>query len=495
MSKSSFNFVSLSGLTLVGLAYLVGCSPSGAQTDKASTSKPPVPVVLAVATSKTVPTTVKATGTVQAYSTVSIKSQVAGQIMAVYFKEGQEVQKGDILFAIDPRPLQAALDQAIANRARTVAQVSQAEAALAQAQAQVAQVNANLDRDAAQARNINVQAQRYADLSGEGVVSREQADQYRTNAEAQNAVVSATQSGVVSAIAAVEAARANVESAQAAVQAADATVDNATTQLSFTTTYAPIDGRTGSLKVSQGNLINSNDSNPLVVISQTRPIYISFSIPQRLLGELKQYQARNKLTVEILPTAPGGSSSRDSSAASSPSSSPKPETSPAPSNPSSQVSPSPSVSPSVSPSPRGSSRDSAALPDQVLRGELTFIDSTVDITTGTIQVKADFPNADGRLTPGQLVNVSLKLKEDVNAIVIPATAVQMGQKGTFVYVVKPDKTVEIRPVTPGDSVDNQVVIKKGLTSGEEVVVDGQFNLTPGALIQEKPAPEKPVSPE
>ena len=135
------------------------------------------------------------------------------------------------------------------------------------------------------------------------------------------------------------------------------------------------------------------------------------------------------------------------------------------------------------------------MPDRVLRGELTFIDSTVDITTGTIQVKADFPNADGRLTPGQLVNVSLKLKEDVNAIVIPATAVQMGQKGSFVYVVKPDKTVEIRPVTPGDPLDNQVVIKKGLTSGEEVVVDGQFNLTPGALIQEKPAPEKPVSPE
>ncbi len=489
MSKLSFNFVNLSGLTLVGLAYLVGCSPSGAQTDKASTSKPPVPVVLAVATSKTVPTVVKATGTVQAYSTVSIKSQVAGQIMAVYFKEGQEVQKGDILFAIDPRPLQAALDQAIANRARTVAQVSQAEAALAQAQAQVAQVTANLDRDAAQARNINVQAQRYAGLSGEGVVSREQADQYRTNAEAQNAVVSATQSGVVSAIAAVEAARANVESAQAAVQAADATVDNAKTQLSFTTTYAPIDGRTGSLKVSQGNLINSNDSNPLVVISQTRPIYVSFSIPQRLLGELKQYQARNKLTVEILPPT--------SSTPSSPSlaSSSKPETSPAPSNPSSQVSPSPSVSPSVSPSPRGSSRESAALPDRVLRGELTFIDSTVDITTGTIQVKADFPNADGRLTPGQLVNVSLKLKEDVNAIVIPATAIQMGQKGTFVYVVKPDKTVEIRPVTPGDPVDNQVVIKKGLTSGEEVVVDGQFNLTPGSTIQEKPVPEKSVNPK
>ena len=469
-SNLDINLSKLPVLMVLGLIYLMGCSPSGAQADKPGGEKRPVPVVLAVATSKTVPTAVKTTGTVQAYATVSIKSQVAGQILSVYFQEGQEVCQGDILFSIDPRPLQATLDQAVANRSKAVAQVSQAEAALAQAQAQVDQVNANLNRDAAQARNTNIQAQRYEGLSGAGVVSREQADQFRTNAETQNAVVNATQSGVASAIAAVESARANVESAQAAVQAADAAVDNAKVQLSYTSIYATIDGRTGSLKVNQGNLIKDNDPNPLVVISQTRPIYISFSVPQGILNEIKQYQARNKLTVEVVPTSAAASAS-PSSSTSSPASSPA-------------SSPSPSGTPSTSSTPR----------ERPLRGELTFIDSTVDVTTGTIQLKADFPNADGRLTPGQLVNISLKLKEEVNAIVIPANAVQMGQKGTFVYVVKADKTVEIRPVTPGETLDNHVAIKKGLNAGEQVVVDGQFNLTPGATIQEKtgqPGQEKP----
>jgi len=414
-------------ILLLGLTCLSACAASDAQSTKSGSSGTrPVPVVVAVVTQKTVPVFVQATGTVQAYSTVSVKSQIAGQLMEVNFKEGQEVQKGDPLFTIDPRPLQAALQEAMANRAKAIAQVSQAEAALAQAEAQVNQAQANVTKEAAQASNDAVQARRYDALQVEGAVSREQAEQFQTSAAAQRAVVAANQSSVKNAIAAVDSARANVQSAQAAVSAADAAVDSAQLQLSYSDIYAPVEGRTGSLKVNQGNLVQANDNtNPLVVIRQIRPIYIAFSVPQRLLPDLKKYQTQGRLKVEVTST-------------------------------------------------KGAP----------VQGELEFVDSTVDTTTGTIQLKATFSNTGNQLTPGQFVKVRLKLTEESNAIVVPTQAVQTGQKGQFVYVVKPDKTVEMRPVTPGVAVDSQTVIQQGLKPGERVVTDGQFNLVPGATVQE-----------
>lgn len=419
------------GVMLLGLSLLSACAASEAKpTKEAGKQKPPVPVVIATATQKTVPLLVQGTGTAEAYSTVSVKSQASGQLMGVYFKEGQDVKKGQLLFAIDSRPLQAALRQAEANRAKDIAQLRQAQANVAKAIAQVNQAKANQAKDAAQAKNAEALAQRYGSLFNQGAISRAQIEQFQTNAEAQRATVVADQNAVADAVAAVGAAKAQVENAQAAISADDAAIENAKIQLSYSTIYAPVEGRTGDVKVDRGNLVKiGDDTNPLVVISQIRPIYVNFSIPQRLLPELKQYMAaRGKLEVDALI--------------------PK----------------------------------DAKHPE---RGELTFIDSGVDTKTGSIQLKATFANTQERLTPGQFLNVVLKLTEEPNAIVVPSQAVKPGQKGQFVYVVKPDKTVEARLVTVVRTINNQAVIAQGVKPGEQVVTDGQFNLVPGAVVEVK----------
>jgi multidrug efflux system membrane fusion protein len=405
------------GLMALLLAGLSACAASEAESVKSGgPGKRPVPVVAATATRKTVPLLVQATGTAQAYATVAVKSQIAGQLT------------GDLLFTIDSRPLKAALDQAIANRAKAIAEVSQAQAALVQAQTQVSQARANVARDVAQANNASVQAQRYAGLLSAGAVSREQTDQFRTAAAAQQAVVTADQSQVGNALAAVESAKANLQNAQASVSAADAAVDSAKVQLSYASVYAPSEGRLGKLNVNQGNLVKENDTTPLVTISQIQPIYVEFSIPQSQLANLRKYQDQGKLQVEAKSANDTG---------------------------------------------------------QPMRGELVFVDSGVDAATGTIKLKASFANANERLTPGQFVNVVLKLSEEPNAIVVPAAAVQAGQEGQFIYVIKPNHQVAVQPVTVGQTIANQTVIKSGVQAGDRVVVDGQFNLTPGATVQEK----------
>lgn len=415
---------------LIGLTCLLGaCSSTQAKSTKSeATKKRPVPVVIATVTQKTIPVLVKGTGTVEAYSTVSVKSQVGGQLTRVNFQEGQNVKKGDLLFTIDSRSLQAALRQAEANRGKNIAAVRQAEANQAKAFAQVNQAKANLAKDTAQRQNAQVQAQRYTSLLEQGAVSQAQADQFSTSAQALDATVLADQSTVADAIAATGAARAQIENAQAAVSADSAAIDNAKVLLSYSTIFAPIDGRTGSLKVNQGNLVKADDTNPLVVISQIQPIYVTFSIPQRLLPDVKKYMAGRTLEMEaLIPKAEG-----------------TPE-----------------------------------------RGELTFVDSTVDTTTGTIKLKGAFANSQERLSPGQFVNVALKLSEEPNAIAVPSASVQMGQKGQYVFVVKSDQTVEVRPVKIGNAVGSETVIKEGLKPGEQVVIDGQFNLVPGAKVEVK----------
>ena len=419
------------GLLLVGLTCLSACAASDAKSTKPEAgNKRPVPVVVATVTQKTIPIQVQGTGTAKAYSTVSVNSQIGGQLTGVYFKEGQDVKKGDRLFTIDSRPLEAALRQAEANRGKDIAQLQQAQAKVAQAIAQVNQAKANLAKDEAQAKNNNVQDQRYRDLLSQGAVSKSQVEQFDTSAATQQATVAADRDAIANAVAAVGAAKADVENAQAALSADAAAIDNAKIQLSYASIYSPIEGRTGNLKVDQGNLVKANDTNPLVVISQIRPIYVNFSIAQQLLPELKKYMdGGRKLEVDaVIPKDEG-----------------HPE-----------------------------------------RGELTFVDSGVDPTTGTIQLKATFANAQKRLTPGQFVRVVLKLAEVPNAIAVPSVAVQLGQKGQYVFVVKPDKTVEVRWVTVDDRiVGNETVIKQGVKPGEQVVTDGQFNLVPGARVEVK----------
>jgi multidrug efflux system membrane fusion protein len=224
---------------------------------------------------------------------------------------------------------------------------------------------------------------------------------------------------------------------EATLGADQAAVDNATVQLQYATIAAPISGRTGALMVNEGNLVRANDATPLVVINQVTPIYVSFGIPEARLPELKRYMAQGSVKVEALA-------------------------------------PNDTTTPSV--------------------GRITFVDNTVDPTTGTIRIKGTFPNETRHLWPGQFVNVSVTLMTEPRAIVVPTPAVQTGQQGQYVFVVKPDLTVELRTVTVARAADSETVIKEGLKAGETVVTDGQLRLTPGSRVSVKAGPGTKVAP-
>jgi multidrug efflux system membrane fusion protein len=379
-------------------ALLAGCSDNAA--GKARVQPPPVPVTVSDAVQKTVPVELTAVGNAQPYTTVGIKSQVNGQIVEVRFKEGEDVRKGEILFVIDPRPFEAALRQA--------------EAALGQRQAEVRQAQANLERDIAQLENARVQERRYLYLVEKELIAREQYDQLRTNLAAMEATVLAD--------------RAAIENARAAHEAAQANVDNARLQLAYTVLRAPIDGRTGNLLVQNGNLAKANDDNPMVVINQIHPIYVSFAVPEQHLADIKKYRDTGALRVAARQ-------------------------------------------------PRQ--------PEPIATGQLTFVNNTVDPATGTIQLKATFPNTNNALWPGQFVDVGLTLTSRT-AIVVPSQSIQPGQQGPYLFVVKPDQTVESRPVVPGARLGAETIIEQGLRPAERVVIDGQLRLIPGAKVEIRP---------
>jgi multidrug efflux system membrane fusion protein len=319
---------------------------------------------------KTLPVQLRAVGIVEAYSTVSVRTQVTGTLTNVHFKEGQDVKKGELLFTIDPRPFEAALKQ----------------------------VEANLTRDLAQLENAVQQARRYGELVKKQYVSQEQYDQIRTNAGALEAVV----------------------------QADRAAVENAKVQLGYCYLYSPVTGRTGSLLVNEGNLVRVNDATPLLVINQVSPIYVNFTLPEQNLQEIKKRMAGGKLGVQaILP-------------------------------------------------------QNEALDEQ---GALGFVDNAVDRTTGTIRLKATFANDARRLWPGAFVNVLVTLAMQPDAVVVPSQAVQTGQEGQHVFVVKSDQTVELRKVIVNRTVNSEAVIDEGLKPGETVVTDGQFQLAPGVKVE------------
>jgi multidrug efflux system membrane fusion protein len=357
-----------------------------------------VPVEIAAATEKDVPVQIKGIGNVEALSTVAVRSQIEGTLQTVHFTPGQEVKKGDLLFTIDPRPLQAALNQAEANLIKAMAAVQQAQDIVA--------------RDQATAKNSKIIADRDAKLIEDGVISREEYDNAVSKAQADEATVRSDQSSV-----------ANL---QAAVKAEQANVENARVQLGYTLIRAPISGKTGNLAITAGNLIRANDTTAMVTITQTTPIYVTFSVPEPDLLRIRQYSGSSDFKVEVV--IPGD------------------ESHPA-------------------------------------QGKLSLVDNTVDTTTGTIKLKATFENADRRLFPGQFVNVVLTLGMQHNATVVPSQAVQIGQDSSFVYVVKPDMTAEVRNVKTGATIDNMTVINEGLKPGEQVVTDGQLRLVPGAKVQ------------
>jgi membrane fusion protein, multidrug efflux system len=355
-----------------------------------------VPVTVAVASEKNVPVEIQVIGNVEAYSTISVKAQVGGELTQVMIHEGDYVNKGEVLFTIDQRPLEAALNQAVANLAKD-------EAALGQSQA-------NLERDQAQAKYSASQAARYADLFKAGVISKDQSEQLRASADALSHTVAADQAAI--------------ESARAAIGSSRAMVENARVQLSYTTTRSPITGRTGNITIKQGNVVMPNNQE-LMTINQIEPIYVTFAVPEAQLASVKRYMDLGKLSVKAKP------------------------------------------------------QDDTAVDET---GVLTFVDNSVDVTTGTIKLKGTFPNTDRKLWPGQFIRVTLRLTTQQNAVVVPNEAVVTGQNGSFVYVVKPDKTVESRNVVTGSRVEQDMVVDKGLEVGETVVTEGQLRLAPGSKV-------------
>jgi membrane fusion protein, multidrug efflux system len=389
-------------MLLLATAVAAGACSKGAESKAESKSgqrQQAVPVAVATVEQKPMPVQIQALGSVEAYSVVSVKAQVGGELMRVHFKEGQDVKKGDLLFTIDPRPFEAAL--------------AQVQATQAQHQAQVTQAEANLARDQAQLENARVEEERYRRLVAGGFVAREQYDQFLTTLKTAQATIEADQAAVAT--------------ARALVRADAAAVETARLNLAYTVIRSPLDGRTGSLMLHEGNVVRSGGTadSTLLVINQIQPIYVSFTVPQQQLSGIKTYMQAGSLSVDALSA--------------------------------------------------GETR-----PD---RGVVTFVDNAIDPATGTVRLKASFPNAEKRLWPAQFANVTLTLTVDPNAIVVPSQAVQTGAQGPYVFVVKPDSTVENRRLVVTRTQGNDSVIASGLQAGEQVVTDGQSRLSPGVKVE------------
>jgi multidrug efflux system membrane fusion protein len=338
------------------------------QQNTARPAFPAAPVTVAVAEQTPVPIEVNAIGNAQAYRTVQVKSMVDGQIERVLLKQGDDVRSGQLMFQLDRRPFQAALDQA--------------EGKLAQ--------------DEATAANARAQAARSDALLKAGVLAPQ-------DAQAQEAQAAAY---------------------TAAVKADKAAVETAHVNLGYTDIRAPISGRAGAILVNLGNLVKANDTNPLTTLNQVTPIYVAFNIPE---AQLPAVRARAQAGLQVQAFVPND---------------PQPEL-----------------------------------------GTLTFIDNAVDQTTGTIKLMGTFRNQSRKLWPGQFFNVRLVLGTDPHAVVVPASAVQNGENGKYIYVVKADGTAVMQPVTSSRNYRQLAVVDKGIQAGERVIVDGQYRVIPNTKVQ------------
>lgn len=380
-SKILLLMIVMLGLLLVGACSKRPANANSNRQDAGRNSKfPPkadvgVPVTVATVEQKETLVEISSFGTVEAYANVELKSQVTGVLTDVHFTEGQMVKKGDLLLTIDPRQEQAALKMA----------------------------QANLQKDQAQLQNAEKEAARQTELFRKGFASQDDYDKSLTA----------------------------VETLQAAVSADKAAIENAMLQLDYCSIRSPVDGRTGSLYVHQGNLVKANDIS-VVSITQIEPIYVSFWVPELYLPAIQKYMASNELDVKVKrPLAD----------------------------------------------------------EEPIHGSLTLVDNTVDTDNRTIHLRATFANKDQSLWPGQYVGVVLTLNREPNSIVVPSQSIQTGQNNQFIYVVKPDQTVESRPVTVKRSLNNETVVE-GVQVGEVVVTDGQLRLVPGARVQIKNPPQK-----
>jgi len=329
----------------------------------------PIPVTSGDATAENVPIFVSGLGTVQDYMNVAVKTRVDGQITGVSFTEGQDVKAGDLLFQIDPRPFQAALEQVQANKRKDEAQLEAAQLVL----------------------------DRYAKL----LVSRTQTQEAYDNQKA------------------------TVGQLRAAVAADQAMIDVAQLNLDYAQIRSPIAGRTGARLVDPGNVVQASQNTPLVTIAQIKPVFVSFTVSQEFVDEIRQNQVEQQLDVIAY-----------------------------------------------------ASDDRTRLSE----GKLTLIDNVIDAATGTIHLKATFANADERLWPGEFVSVRLILSTRRDAVTVPTQTVMQGPDGAYVYAIKADETVERRSVKVAATQDGRAVIEQGLAAGDRIVVDGQYRLTDGAKI-------------
>jgi multidrug efflux system membrane fusion protein len=358
---------------IIALAAAAGVWRMSLGTDVPSAAAqapaPGIPVTAGTVAVADVPVFLLGIGTVQAYNSVAVKSRVDGQIVKVDFKEGQEVRAGDPLLQIDPRPYQATLDQAQAAKQKDEAQLVGAQADL----------------------------ERYAQLVPAGHQTRQSYDQQK----------------------------AMVAQLQAAIKGDEAQINAATLNLGYTDIRAPIDGRLGARLVDKGNLVRATDNTILVSITEVKPIFVNFTLPQDALDAIRE----NHDKMALLVHAYSGDGKR-----------------------------------------------------RLAEGKLTMIDNAIDQSTGTIRLKARFDNEDERLWPGEFVNVRVILSTRRGVATVPAQTVQDGPNGSYAYVIKPDSTVERRDVAVASTQDGIAVVTKGLSPGERVVVDGQYRLTNGARV-------------
>jgi multidrug efflux system membrane fusion protein len=344
-----------------------------------TTARPSVPVTVIEATVRDVPIYSHALGTVQALNTVAIRAQVNGQIVSINFRQGQEVHQGDVLAKIDPAPLKAALDQAIAKK-------SQDEAQLIAAQKDLARFKALALKSFETQQNVDLQ-------------------------------------------------QAKVDTTKATIDADQAAIEAAQTQLDYATITAPIDGVVGFRQIDVGNIIHTTDVNPLTVLTQIKPTTVICTLPQSYLGLVREAMLRGE--VRVLAFDQDGK-------------------------------------------------------NQLADGKLLLINNQIDQTTSTIQLKAEFPNDDQRLWPGEFVRVQLLITTRKNVVTIPAVALQRGPEGYYVWVVKADETVEQRPIEAFQADEDVVIATKGLNAGETVVLDGQSRLDVGAHVAIR-SPKTPVA--
>src|SRR5499427_6977058 len=344
---------------------------SGVEAPQARAQTPPpgIPVTAGTVAIEDVPVFLHGIGTVQAYNSVAIKSRVDGQIVKVEFKEGQDVKEGDLLFQIDPRPYQAALEQAQAAK----------------------------QKDEAPLAGAKLDLERYSKLLGSGYQTRQSYDN-------QTALVAQV---------------------QAAIRGDEAQINTAKINLGYTDIRSPIDGRLGARLVDKGNIVHANDNTALVMITELKPIFVSFTLPQETLDDVHVQNEQAPLVV------------------------------------------------------RAYSGDGKK---QLAEGKLTLIDNMIDQSTGTIHLKARFDNEDERLWPGEFVSLRVVLSTRRGVATVPQQTVQQGPNGHYAYVIKPDNTVERRSVEVASIQDGIAVITKGLAANERVVVDGQYRLTEGARV-------------